>query len=1163
MDGKIMIHWKLTKGYTVNRESGHAELSKDSACTLYFYCAKKGDILKLLDDSFEFLPVLYDEKVDETYIYTYAYQEEQNWSTYSGNIKEMTYVHEEYFFPRDCFFRIVIRKTDGCINKMLSEDLDINEIIYWSGYHREKNVGSKNVRKKFFDEEIKQCIKSVSECQTEESLNFFLITDSHYTVNGTWQDTVMNLSDVCSGLRDKLHGLIHLGDLTDGMLSEEVTANYVKDIQEDLQSISASVYYTIGNHDYNYFRGNPDVLSVEQLKSYYLKGEEQLYYHKDFSEQKLRMIFLDSFDPTEKVRYGYKNETLNYLEKVLLELPKDWCALVFSHVPPVARLHYWSDVIRGEDRLLHILKKYQRMSEGNLLGFVHGHNHADYVDYEEGFPIVSIGCSKCEYFQEKKPIGSVTYERKLNDVSQELWDIMSVSTKNRTLDFIRFGAGKDRHISNNENWESMRRNMKMKKVITYGTFDLFHEGHYNLLKRAKELGDYLIVGVTTEHYDEQRGKLNIVDSLLERIQNVQKSGFADEIIIEDHNGQKVEDIQKYQIDIFTLGSDWKGTYDYLEKYCKVVYLERTPDISSTVLRQNRVPIIRMGIVGTGRIAPRFLAEAKYVSGLNVKCAYNPNKKSAEEFAKNHHLESYSDSYEEFLNEVDAIYIASIHETHYDYAKRALVAGKHVLCEKPMVFSVTEAEELFALATEKKVVLMEGIKTAYCPGFIQMMNIAESGKIGTVCDVEACFSRITKPNLREMVDEEYGGAFLEFGSYTVLPILKLLGCDFERVEINSIYAPNGVDLYSKIQFHYKNGLATSKTGIGVKSEGQLVIAGTKGYILAESPWWLTKKFQVRYEDPNQIEEYNPHFVGDGLRYEIGDFVACIHGQKKPVVKLTNEESIAMARVVEAFMQHRQNRKLEQKANNQKSGVKIWAHRGCSGKYPENTIAAFIAACEVPNITGIELDVQLTKDEEVVVFHDETVDRLMDKQGNVCDYTLDELVDMKFKDWDYENMESVCIPTLKEVLQYVHKFNVAHGTKIQVNIELKNSKMEYPGMEEKVLLLVKECDMEQCVVYSSFNPKSLKKLKKLDKTVTTGILHKDINECIKLSKETGADAIHPLVDCIGGKVAARMPVRAWNGSEMFYGKAGQRKIFNLLELADSGVTDFITNFPETYL
>ena len=110
----------------------------------------------------------------------------------------------------------------------------------------------------------------------------------------------------------------------------------------------------------------------------------------------------------------------------------------------------------------------------------------------------------------------------------------------------------------------------MTKVITYGTYDLFHQGHYNLLKRAKELGDYLIVGITSDYFNKCRGKFNVHDDLMTRIKNVEQCGFADEIVVEEYFGQKIDDIKKFGIDVFTVGDDWTGHFDYLKEYCKVV-----------------------------------------------------------------------------------------------------------------------------------------------------------------------------------------------------------------------------------------------------------------------------------------------------------------------------------------------------------------------------------------------------------------------------------------------------------------------------------------------------------------------------------------------------------------------------------------------------------------
>ena len=447
----------------------------------------------------------------------------------------------------------------------------------------------------------------------------------------------------------------------------------------------------------------------------------------------------------------------------------------------------------------------------------------------------------------------------------------------------------------------------MKKVITYGTYDLFHQGHYNLLKRAKQLGDYLIVGVTTEHFDESRGKVNVIDPIMDRIENVKKTGFADMIIVEDHDGQKIEDIQKYGVDIFTLGSDWEGAFDYLKAYCDVVYLDRTPNVSSTMLRSNKFDIVRFGIVGTGRIAPRFIAESKYVSGLSIECAYNPDKKSAEKFQKKHEIKVFTDDYDEFLKYVDAVYIASPNETHYMYAKKAIYNKKHVLSEKPLAFTKIESVELYERASKKGVVLMEAIKAAYCPGFQQLINVAKSGKIGEICDIEACFTRLADPDSREMTDEMYGGAFLEFGPSTLLPVIKLLGTDYIDMCIDSITDEKGLDIYTKVNIKYQRSFATIKTGVGVKTEGQLVVSGTKGYIVAPSPWWLMRQFDVRYEDANKVEHYEPTFQGDGLRYEIGDFISKINGTDKKDYKLTAQESIAMSDFIEKFMAKRRDTK----------------------------------------------------------------------------------------------------------------------------------------------------------------------------------------------------------------------------------------------------------------
>ena len=439
----------------------------------------------------------------------------------------------------------------------------------------------------------------------------------------------------------------------------------------------------------------------------------------------------------------------------------------------------------------------------------------------------------------------------------------------------------------------------MTKVITYGTFDLFHEGHYRILQRAKALGDYLIVGVTTENYDKNRGKLGIVDSIVTRMENVKKTGFADEIIVEEYMGQKLSDVQRYDIDIFAIGSDWTGKFDYLKDYCKVVYLERTKNISSTYLRKKNYKVQRIGIIGKGRIADRFVVEAKFVSGANVQNVYNPHFESAKRFADKWDITAFNDL-EKFYETADLIYVASPHQTHYDYVKSALEHGKHVLCEKPLVLKKSQAEELFNYAEKNNLVLFEGIKTAYCPGFNKLLGIACSGKIGAIKNIEACFTKLENKNNRELTDLNFGGSFLELGSYVLLPILKLFGTNFETLRFETINSENGLDIFTKVSLSYPSCLATATCGLGIKSEGRLLISGTEGYIVVAPPWWKTTNFEIHYEDLNFVERYNENFFGDGLRYELSDMLSLINGIEKKSFKLTVKDSLALAHIMEKFL-----------------------------------------------------------------------------------------------------------------------------------------------------------------------------------------------------------------------------------------------------------------------
>lgn len=581
--------------------------------------------------------------------------------------------------------------------------------------------------------------------------------------------------------------------------------------------------------------------------------------------------------------------------------------------------------------------------------------------------------------------------------------------------------------------------------------------------------------------------------------------------------------------------------------------------------------MRIGIIGTGRIAARFADTALTgIESTYISCVYNPREESAVRFIQQHNIQACTADWDEFVDNIDAAYVASPHETHYEYSRKLLLSGKHVLCEKPAALKKEQVRELIDIAQNNQLVYMEALKTAYCPGYKALIQIAESGRIGRIVEVEAAFSRLTPLNTREYKDDDCNGSFLEFGSYTLLPVLTLLGCEYDDVTFRTVRAQNGVDAYTKAFIEYKDEYidktAIVKTGLGAKTEGQLVVTGTNGYILAKSPWWLTKEFEVRYENPGKIEQYRFGYEGTGLCYEVREFVHRNKNNDKKTVDISDNISIAMAGVMERFTdwntpiyKDRHDQFLATGKN--KAMPKIWAHRGCCTLYPENTLEAFRAAAELDGITGIELDIQLTSDGEMVVFHDENLRRVTHIDRNVRGCTLAEIKNIAIP----ANDGKYCsIPTLEEVLVMMKPYCESRG--ILINIELKTSVIRYDGIESKAYEIVRKYGMEQYIVWSSFLAESVDIMKKIDRDAKTAVLAMSIEECISMARDTAADALHPY---IGGLVYTLpqdmqgMPVRAWNGDEPFFNDGRPLKEAHLEEYRYYGATDIFTNMPEKYV
>lgn len=444
----------------------------------------------------------------------------------------------------------------------------------------------------------------------------------------------------------------------------------------------------------------------------------------------------------------------------------------------------------------------------------------------------------------------------------------------------------------------------MKKVITYGTYDLLHHGHVRLLERAKALGDYLVVGVTADSFDRVRGKINVSQTLNERMQAVRDLGIADEIIVEEYDGQKIDDIKRLDIDIFTVGSDWVGEFDYLKDYCEVVYLDRTEGISSSEIRAEQ-SALRLGFVGSNHIVDKYIAESSYVNGITASGVWRENAASSnvvlQEINFSHSTQIY-ETYAALLDSADAIYIVSHPARHYEQAKQALEAGKHVLCEAPVALTGEDCKELVGLAKSKNLIFTMGIKTAYSTAYHRLLLMAKSGRIGRVVSVDATCTSLQDLQQAGSDYADKWTASTAWGPAALLPILQLLGTKYKDLAMIKCAAESNpsFDVFGKIELIYSDAVGTATFGKAVKSEGSLIVSGTEGYIYVPAPWWKTDYFEIRKEDPSQNRRFYYQLDGEGIRNELVMFARAIEQNNSDSLLVASDTAQAVSCLMDQFI-----------------------------------------------------------------------------------------------------------------------------------------------------------------------------------------------------------------------------------------------------------------------
>ncbi|MBE5867790.1 MAG: Gfo/Idh/MocA family oxidoreductase [Lachnospiraceae bacterium] len=312
--------------------------------------------------------------------------------------------------------------------------------------------------------------------------------------------------------------------------------------------------------------------------------------------------------------------------------------------------------------------------------------------------------------------------------------------------------------------------------------------------------------------------------------------------------------------------------------------------------------VRWGIMGIGRMAGVFGNTLKALEQAKVYAVASRNLEKATEFGAEYGAVKCYGSYEELVQDeqVDIIYIATPIACHYDNVKLCLNAGKHVLCEKAFTQSAEGARELYALAKEKKVLLMEGLWTKCQPVFRKIMEWNREGKLGRIQAIDARFYTKGGRDHRLVKNRSQGGVLFDLVIYPLMYACAILGYEPEQISALAVKeGDGGIDIMDSIQLRYKNGaFATLTSGVSHERQISLYIQGTSGRILIQDEFFFQAQRVVLEDWNGQVkEEFDGSFMINGYEYEAIEAMQCIEQGKTRSELLPMEETIAILELLE--------------------------------------------------------------------------------------------------------------------------------------------------------------------------------------------------------------------------------------------------------------------------